>query len=119
MRKVVVKEGFDYPDRRHIEKGALTPHEHPWIPVVLANNFDTLVGRARGFERNEETGEISFDIEITHQGFDKVIDSADLFDAWVSIYPFDIQANNHITHGVIRQITIALLPAHIPTNILE
>lgn len=72
MRKVVAFEGKPTQDQRYIKNGALVP-SYIEIDVTLRSaqtNFQVMsIGRAAGFQRDEETGAISFDI-ITDEEYE-------------------------------------------------
>ena len=64
-RRVVAFEGKPTMDRRLLLPGALTVESRP-IPVTMGSVTSVspheIIGTAIDFERNEETGEISFDV---------------------------------------------------------
>lgn len=59
-RRLVLQEGVRHGDGRFVEVGALTPAEE-WIPVTFG---EAIVGIATDFQRDEETGGLSFDLMI-------------------------------------------------------
>jgi hypothetical protein len=62
-RYVVAYEGKPTIDKRVIEPGALTMPDHR-VPVVRSFNYEDVIGYAEEFERNEETGEISVEVDL-------------------------------------------------------
>ena len=79
MRKVVVVEGKLLPHGMMLAKGALKDPGKP-VPVTMGYDHSTIVGKAVDFERNEETGEISFDIQFApgYAGGEDLIKDAEL-----------------------------------------
>lgn len=63
MRRVVFVEGQRLENGLTVAIGALTPR-HSETPVIFQFGRDQTVGIAREFQRNGETGELSFDIQL-------------------------------------------------------
>lgn len=102
-RYVVAYEGKPMRDGRFIEKGALRVNRD-FIPVTLGYNYSEIVGRASGFERDEETGAISFEIETAADVSEMVARmSANVFASDVVSEGNGIEMRIH--SAVIREIT--------------
>jgi hypothetical protein len=110
-RLVVAYEGKETTDRRYIESGALYVKEgEPIIPVRDRNGV--LIGLADDFQRDETTGEISMDVELTGKEFNV----GRFENATIDVHPMASQIREDgkmvIVNGRIRQISfgMGLLP---------
>lgn len=134
-RKTVAKEGVPHP-YGHICKGALTSGKDR-IPVMLSDG--TLIGIATDFVRDDETGEISYEIKLKPtqmrvfvggdsdedryetRDWPSLIDLS-MCEATVFVSPYEAWTpaggTRQITSGSIQGITINL-PLGIPKSLIE
>ena len=110
-RLVIAYEGKETTDRRFIDPGALYVKDgEPIIPVRDRNGV--LIGLADDFQRDEATGEITMDIELTR----KDINVGRFEKATIDVHPLASQIREDgrmvIVNGRVRQImfNIGLLP---------
>lgn len=110
MTRIVVAREGEKINNCIIMPGALRC-EDDVIPVDWNGNKDQLIGKASQMERNEETNEISFEIEL-REGFH--LDLEDHIEGFVFVSPFE--SNPHklmpgaiaeVTSGRIRQVSLA------------
>lgn len=106
-RVVVATEGKDFGLGTILAKGALKPGREP-IPVTIGFDPADLIGRATGFERNEETGEVSYDVEI-HERIPRSVEQYGKFT--VSGDQVDMTRRDGVPHCVSARVRgIAVLP---------
>lgn len=98
-RMIVAYEGIATSDGRFILPGALTSRASK-IPVGL-KDINTLIGMAKDFERNPETGEISYDI-TTKEKVDYDVNSP-------TIYVLDIKTVDSVDTMTISSGKIAAI----------
>lgn len=66
MREVILVEGVQTNAAMDIIPGALTIQDE-MVSIMLNGNFNSIIGRAWGFQRDRSTGELSMEIEIFEQ----------------------------------------------------
>jgi hypothetical protein len=72
MRKVVAYEGKPMHDGQMINSGALSAGSDR-LPVTISFKHDNVIGWATDFQRDDETGEISFEIGVL-SGYEMIFD---------------------------------------------
>lgn len=102
MRKIVAFEGKKTDRWTMLKNGALTPFEGV-IPVFVSfAHEERVIGAATAFQRNEETGEVSFELTLN-------TDEYDIQNAKSSFYvdeakAFKIDGVTTIEYAVIRSV---------------
>lgn len=108
-RKVVVTEGKEYP-QGVIQKGALEVHTDI-IPILSSpySKQQELAGNAAGFERDDETGDISFDLDFFQKYTDEELK---MYEITIEAFPIEITDDSVFTYGRIRAILVIPLPGY-------
>lgn len=100
--KLVLVEGRQYPGPlRVVEKGAIVLEDEE-IPVTRAFDLEHIVGKARNFTRDSETGECYIDISILDKEFSEVFNECD-----VNVFLTNITMKNNgsiVTYGRLRSV---------------
>jgi hypothetical protein len=101
-RHIVAYEGKAPFPGTFIEKGALKPADRPIMVYYGMSEPSTFIGKATDFQRDEETGAISFEIEFR----DSFIPAEeDEFSAYVGHVVSDIRNDvRYVTDGLIQGI---------------
>lgn len=122
MRKVVAIEGKPLPGLRMLAPGACWVDETDGHIPVTSNPYSDLskvLGQARDMRRNEENGEISFEIEF----FNQYKEYSGLEEAeWTFVAsPFKTLADetNTVTKARIREITMQPLNPGFPKDVIK
>jgi hypothetical protein len=104
-RLVIAREDSPYGDGRVIAGGALHVDEG-LIPVCMTSNPDAIVGSAKDFERDTETGELSMEITL----FQYVNNDLAHYNAHVLVVPYETQdtadQQHVVTKGQIREVLL-------------
>jgi hypothetical protein len=100
-RHVVAYEGKKSIDGLLIQPGALRVIKDN-IPVTPAFDYTQLIGSASDFQRNEETGELSMEIETEYELTD--------LNATIAISDVVLDGKNVVAEGVIVQVAFLTGP---------
>lgn len=76
MRKVVAIEGTHLFPGTFLERNAVVVKKDRY-PVIVNFEMSEIVGIAKDFQRNEETGELSFDIRFRDDGLATMLKDAE------------------------------------------
>lgn len=111
MRKVVAIEGRPTVDHRYIMPGALEPGSER-LPVSLGFRWEEIIGIATDFQRNKETGEISFEIQYDPKISERERKLLETTDGTIFVMPYESTGgegtqNLVITKGVIKGISLS------------
>lgn len=106
MRKIVAIEGKLSVNKQIVNHGALEPGKDV-LPVLCSGSYETIVGKARDFQRNDETGELSYEIEI-NPGVEYIgLEKFDAF-AYCQLVETEIHPDMVIIKkGIIQSISLA------------
>lgn len=107
MRKVVAIEGKKTIDGRLLLPGSLESADRAFIPVMVLAG-EAIIGTARDFERNEETGELSYEIKLLDRHYREDLERMN-FHLFISPFESEMREDGTmaVISGLIRSVSLS------------